>query len=167
MKSKGFTLIELIVVIGIMSVLTAVGLANYGAFIKKQAVQEEGKNFVSILRKAQSDASSGNAMSFCPSPTDSSDSALLGYDVEWISSSSYKVSVHCTNGNSKEQNSYSLDNRVKFDSFFSLTFLSPLGDISSDTYVRLVHSQDNCVDNAVVTITAGGGINVERQSAGC
>src|SRR3989344_4107193 len=95
MRSKGFTLIELVIVIGIMSVLTAVGLANYGAFIKKQAVQEEGKNFVSILRKAQSDAVTGNK----PSTTCGASDSLVGYRVNGVASTNtYTVSAICSDG---------------------------------------------------------------------
>lgn len=51
---KGFTLIELMVVVGIIIVLSGLALAGYYRFTQKQEADSEARNFVTIMRKVQS-----------------------------------------------------------------------------------------------------------------
>ena len=162
MRSKGFTLIELIVVIGIMSILTWQGLVNYGDFIKKQVVQEEGKDFVSILRKAQSDANTG----YKPSTTCGASDSLVGYRVVGaVLTNTYTVSAVCSNGVETVQNNYILDARVALSSNFDLTFLSPYGNSNNNYIICIAHAQNSSIKNSVISVTAGGGI--ELAAAAC
>ena len=56
---KGFTLIELVVVVGIISVITGFGVAGYNRFNDKKKVEQAAKELVSNLRFLQSNAISG------------------------------------------------------------------------------------------------------------
>ena len=162
MRSKGFTLIELIVVIGIMSILTWQGLVNYGDFIKKQVVQEEGKDFVSILRKAQSDANTG----YKPSTTCGASDSLVGYRVVGtVSTNTYQVSAVCSDGVETVQNNYTLDSRLALSINFDFTFLSPYGNSNGSYTICIAHAQDSSIENSVISVTAGGGI--ELAAAAC
>ncbi|NCN59027.1 hypothetical protein COW99_02965 [Candidatus Roizmanbacteria bacterium CG22_combo_CG10-13_8_21_14_all_38_20] len=162
MKLTGFTLIELIIVIGIMSILTWQGLANYGAFIKKQVVQEQGKDFVSILRKAQSDANTG----YKPSATCGASDSLVGYRVNGVASTNtYTVSAICSDGVETLQKSYEFDSRIELSTNFDLTFLSPYGNSNNNYTICIAHAQDSSIKNAIVSVTTGGGI--ELTAAAC
>jgi len=55
-KSLGFTLIELIVTIGIMAILSGLGLVAYNQFNRKQAVVSAARMVISDLRLTQSKA---------------------------------------------------------------------------------------------------------------
>ena len=55
----GFTLVELLVVVGIISVVTGFGVASYNRFNDKQKVEQAAKELVSNLRFLQSNAISG------------------------------------------------------------------------------------------------------------
>jgi prepilin-type N-terminal cleavage/methylation domain-containing protein len=54
MEKRGFTVIELSVVVGIMTMLTAVVFSNFPKFNRQLAVQREANKLAIILRKAQS-----------------------------------------------------------------------------------------------------------------
>lgn len=156
MKSKGFTLIELIVVIGIMSLLASVGLVSYGNFTKKQIVQEEARKFVSVLRKAQNDAITGNKPSTCGDAD-----SLVGYRVTGsVATNSYEVYSVCSDGVSTLQKNYPLDSRVSFTSNFDVTFLSPYGNSTGNSTISFIYTQNTCIENAQVEITSGGGIKL-------
>ncbi len=53
MKHKGFTLMELIVVISIMILLSGMGLAAYFRFSQRQAAMNDARNFATTLRRVQ------------------------------------------------------------------------------------------------------------------
>ncbi|GEM_PF-5529324 len=51
--SKGFTLIEMTVTVGVLIILTSIGMAAYNNFLKRQAVDQAAKELISNLKKAQ------------------------------------------------------------------------------------------------------------------
>lgn len=53
MKQKGFTLMELLVVITIIIVLSGMGLAAYFRFSQRQAAMDDARNFTTTLRRVQ------------------------------------------------------------------------------------------------------------------
>lgn len=56
---SGFTLIELLVVITIMALVGAYALSNFGSFGKDQKLKNDALDVLSLLRLAQSNATSG------------------------------------------------------------------------------------------------------------
>jgi Tfp pilus assembly protein FimT len=50
---RGFTLIELTVIVVITTILTSIGMAAYNNFLKRQAVDQAAKELISNLKKAQ------------------------------------------------------------------------------------------------------------------
>lgn len=70
----GFTLIELIVVAGIISLLTGIGVASYNSFNENQRVEQAAKQLVSNLRLAQSNTVSGLKAEGCGEQT------LIGWE---------------------------------------------------------------------------------------
>lgn len=59
MRSAGFTLIELLVVISIISILSVVGFVNFKGFSEDQATDKAVGQIQTLLRLAQSNATSG------------------------------------------------------------------------------------------------------------
>src|SRR4030042_4548027 len=74
-SSRGFTLIELIVVFSILSVLSAAGLASFVTYSRTQAVTNERNNLILILNVAKARAQSQIKPSSCSTQT------LRGYEV--------------------------------------------------------------------------------------
>lgn len=56
MKSKGFTLIEILIAIVIFSILTAVVIADFSLFSKRSSVDQDTQEFAEVLKLAQSKA---------------------------------------------------------------------------------------------------------------
>ena len=56
---RGFTLIEILVVVGIMAVLTAVGVASYNTIGDRAKAQQTAQLIATHLRSAQKDADAG------------------------------------------------------------------------------------------------------------
>ena len=63
--SRGFTLIELIVVIGISMVMVGGAVAGYNNFNHRQQIIQSGKQFGSVIREAQKRASVGDKQAVC------------------------------------------------------------------------------------------------------
>lgn len=62
---RGFSLIELLITVAIISLLTGLTMAGYGAFNKKQTVKTEAYKLASNLRLAQQKAISGEKPAGC------------------------------------------------------------------------------------------------------
>jgi len=68
MKSKGFTLVELMVVIAVMSVLLTVGIPSFTFMIKTNSVNTERDNLFNSLVYARTEAiTRGETISICKS----------------------------------------------------------------------------------------------------
>lgn len=63
----GFTLVELLIVISIIGILSAVGLASYVNFSRNQLVAQAARKIAQDLRLAQSLASNNQKPESCPS----------------------------------------------------------------------------------------------------
>ncbi len=68
-RRSGFTLIELILVMGVLATLAAIVVPTLGAFLKGQDISSEGKRFVALTQFAHSEAiSSGVAQTLWLDP---------------------------------------------------------------------------------------------------
>lgn len=76
---KGFTLIELMVVIGITVLLSGSGIAAYNRFNSRQLVRREGAAATDLLRLAQTKALTGDK----PAGGACEGANLDGYRVRW------------------------------------------------------------------------------------
>ena len=76
---RGFTLIELMVVIGITVLLSGSGIAAYNRFNNRQLVRREGAAATDLLRLAQTKALTGDK----PAGEACASANLDGYRVRW------------------------------------------------------------------------------------
>lgn len=93
MRHKGFTLLELLISIGIISVIIAIGSLGYRDFSRRQSISASTKQLVSDLRLAQQYALSGYKPTGCSG-------TLERFEFVRLSNTSYKIQVRCTTGTS-------------------------------------------------------------------
>lgn len=105
-RSDGFSLIELLVVVGIITVLARSALVNYNAFNDTQKTRQAALTIKNNLRFAQSRAYNGEK------PT-SGCTELLGYRVTFTATS-YTMQAQCTEGVAGSQQSVSFDSGLSF-----------------------------------------------------
>ena len=79
---RGFTLIELVVVMGITILLSGAGIAAYNQFNNRQRVRSGGAGLTDLLRLAQNRALTGEK----PTGGACASSALDGHQVRWTGS---------------------------------------------------------------------------------
>lgn len=95
MKSKGYTLIEILIAVSIIGLLFGVGYANYRDFSRRQSALSILKNIQGDLRLAQQLALSGQKPddTNCDSPN-----TLSGYSFGVLSATSYEIRPVCSGG---------------------------------------------------------------------
>lgn len=91
---RGYTLIEVLIVLSVMGVLFGIGYAGYRDFSRRQEISGIAKSIEGNLRKAQQNALSGVKpdVLVCKSQT------LVGYDFYMVSGSEYQIRANCTGG---------------------------------------------------------------------
>jgi prepilin-type N-terminal cleavage/methylation domain-containing protein len=149
-KKNGYSLIEIIVVVGIIGILTAVGVAAYNRMNMEFQVEAEAKRAAVMLRRWQKDADSGVG-SPCSDGT-----AYEGIRVVFTSTQ-VSGSIVC-GGTLIPVDTILFENGVEFvDSDTTLTFL-PIGggvDAASLTFGKgSIEYQ--------VSVSAAGGIGVRK-----
>lgn len=107
----GFTLIEMVVVVGLMGLLLGGSIVGYRKFNDRQLVIQAGKEFISVLRTAQKRASVGDKPDVVGC---NGGQTLDGYRVQALSDeSTYTLSAVC-DGSSVSTQSYSIASAVIF-----------------------------------------------------
>jgi len=88
---RGFTLIELLVAVGIMAVVTGIGLTRIGDFGAEKRVAEEANKLAADLRWSRTAAQNGLHAGDCTS------GVYGGIKVD-VSTNSYTMTVQCAGG---------------------------------------------------------------------
>lgn len=88
---KGFTLIELIVVIGVILIISVITILNYNSYTDKQRVKQAGLTLRSDLRLARTKATSGQKSTRCDDTT-----TLESYDMQFLADCSGKGPCYAT-----------------------------------------------------------------------
>ena len=122
---KGFTLIELMVVISITAILGALGIAGFSSYSQAQVIQTATNEVTTMLNLAKSRSQSQIKLG---SACDSDLKILKGYSVD-ISGNSYTLTSHCLIGMSELTSiiqSKTLPRNVSFTSSTSPSFFFPV-----------------------------------------
>ncbi|MFH0863900.1 MAG: prepilin-type N-terminal cleavage/methylation domain-containing protein [Candidatus Gottesmanbacteria bacterium] len=91
MKNNGFTFIELIIAIVIVSILSSFGYAKYTDFNKRQILKSSALNLITHIRQAQEKAMAVEKPSLnCQK--------LVGYEVYFSNVTTYSIRAQCDNG---------------------------------------------------------------------
>jgi len=138
--SKGFTLVELIVVFSVVAIITSAGLASFAAYGNQQSLQIAGADVLSFLQTARSRAISQIKPSSCAAAT------LDSYDVTFtVPGSDYALNAVC-DGAEFPIGTKTLPSKLQFKS-------------GSDTKISF-QVLDGTANNSTVTIiNRSGGIS--------
>lgn len=96
-NSKGYTLIELMVVITIIGIVFSAGFAGYRDFSRRQAVAGVTKSILSDLRNAQQLALTGQKPTLDYLGNAVTCTRLSGYTFTRTSATNYQVTANCLN----------------------------------------------------------------------
>lgn len=151
-KNSGFTLLELVVVAGLMVLLTTASVAGYRTFNTRQIVITTGKEMLVDLRQAQAKMTAGiKKAPGCES------ARLVGYRVQTTAAlTGYTLAeVYQTNcysgGPTYQTEAVTLPTGLRFANAFSVTFLGLSGGATfsgaSPLTLRLCNS--NCGSGAL------------------
>jgi len=153
MRQKGFTLIELMVVISVTAVLGTLGIAGFVNYNRVQAVQVSANDLATILNLARSRALSQVKLgATCKTQT------LEGYSVETFSNNSYSLKIYCPRPVSQELDKKTLPQGITFKSS-PTTFFFPVLTGGVETGGKIVIT--NSVTDKTITINSLGGVAVQ------
>lgn len=136
-KSSAYTLIELIVVIGIMAVIMGLGLAGWTNYQNKEKLRAETQEVISWLRKMQTKASQGEKPSAnCPT--------LDYYEINH-SNGSLEANVYCLDESGVAVNlgtagSVTVEKEVSLDLSSSFVFHSNTGVTGQSRTINLTYA---------------------------
>lgn len=150
---KGFTLIELMIVLSITAVLGTMGAAGFLTYNKIQVLQSSASNIVTMLNLAKSRAQSQVKLG----PSCGSESQIQGYSVDLIDSKSYKLVSHCSGG-SNDLNKTILPQNVNFKSpdTSPTSFFFPVQTGGVETSGKIVISDSDGKTRTIIVNSLGG-----------
>jgi prepilin-type N-terminal cleavage/methylation domain-containing protein len=135
---KGFTFIELIIVVAIMLVLSVAIIANYNSYTDRERVRQTGLTIKSDLRLVASKVNAGVKSAACIT--------LVSYDVSFTTActggqSCYTITPRCSNGLlSGEQTKVSIPKELQIQSANQTIRFLPLSagtDLTTDAIITL------------------------------
>ena len=148
--SKGFTLVELLVVLIILGVLTTLGITTYNRFHEGQVLVLATRKLKSNLQAAQTKAMTNKQpLSGCTN--------FSGYSVIF-EDSSYRIAASCDEGEIDPE-TFSLPNNIVLNSgASSVLFKVRPGGTNLASDLSLEYAHETTGDTISVTITSTGEI---------
>lgn len=167
-KSKGFTLIEIIVVFSVIAIISTVGIAAFVSYSKTQALQASYLDFINTLNKAKAYSLSQVKPTRCDQNLLNGYDVVLNYSSDQTSQDSYSLYVRCGDQDQEPPlKTAKLPQTVRFNPIFTTYqnyFFPILSNTLTPASIRIQRyengsfsdcllSADNCRD---VIIDSGG-----------
>ncbi len=143
--SRGFTLIEIVVICAIFFIVTTVGMVSFTQFTSSQTLQSSSQDIISILNTARINAVTQTMPGACTQQ-------LQRYSVKFIPPITYEMWAYC-NGTGSVLKNQKLPDGVTFNTGTSaeITFLVASGLSSGGT----INLKDASSTRSVQVDTAG------------
>lgn len=154
-KSRGFTLIELMVAISITAVLGTLGIAGFINYNKVQVLQTSASEVVTMLNLAKSRAQSQiKPSSLCPEPNN-----LNGYTVVIDAPLIYRLELNCSDGSHPviEEQNKELPTSLNFNSDISFFFPVQTGVVQASGPLTI---SDSGGKTKTISVNSLGGVIV-------
>lgn len=177
MKTYGYTLIELIVVVGVIVVLATVGIAGYNTFNQSQTLEQAALNVENALRTAQNKALAGEKLckdvlgnNICqvdPGCGDNNDRVLDDWSIIITNNTTYNLRISCGLGAGLYTlKTSTLPTNMQFTTSPQTISFKPLGQRSTAaSTIRIKHtgfSPLNCFD-IIISVTG----EIRRNNISC
>ena len=168
MSKNGFTFIELLITIVIMSILFTVGFSNFRGFASRQKIEAVTREIKADLRLAQQEAVAGKkpidevtgtTIAVCDS---ASNYVLQGYRFTYIDSTSYSIDVICSGGTAVIKTISLAERYPDIALSFSSFIFNALADGVSSNQTISIQELDGggaVVTTRQIAITTSGQIN--------
>lgn len=151
----GFTLIEFVIVFGIIGVMSGLALAHFNKFSDDTQLQNEARIFANSLSLAQKKGTAGDDMGCAiqPIPTPN----LVGYRINMNSATTYRLQRECQSGVVTPLQSYTIGypniNIIPAPGASTITFKILSNGIipAAGTSIRVKHIVKNRCINIVVS----------------
>ncbi len=148
--TRGFTLLELLVVVSILVMIFGVAIASFNSFNRRSRLQQAALNFKSALRFAQTRAISAEKPS-------GGCTTFVGMRVAFPGAGSYTIDHECTEGTVGTVETTTLPSGITFVSIptaFTFQTLPRLTTLVSDQTIRMT----NTVETYAIRIATNGDI---------
>jgi len=158
MKSKSFTLIELIIIVGIVAVLSGIFLGYYNNFSEEKKLDEGVKKLIDVLNLARTKSL---AADLSPQTTCTN---FAGYKIEFIGNTYdliFCCNSSCTGGGRIKIQSYGLPSSVSFLSSSTISF-KPLSGETSQATTTITLKNTNINQCYQVTVQASGLVDFNK-----
>ena len=160
----GFTFIEILVVITVISILSGIGIAGFVSFSRSQTLNTAVNDVISVLNLAKSRSGSQVKPDYLCLNTDT----LSGYEVKIsVATPNYEMDVRCTRGGISlilpPVLSKKLPNGYSFDSTSGTSFFFPLligGVVRTGGTTIII--KDAYGSSKTITVDASGNITVSN-----
>lgn len=154
---SGFTLLELIIVVIIITTFVGLSIANYNRFNEEKKLEEQTKQLIDVLDLASKKASSGDIPTSC--------SSFEGYEVQ-TTASSYSF-YRCCDGNCTLVRTYTLP--TNFSLSVRTVRFKPLSrgtDLINNATLKIKNSFiSKCID---ITVSPAGIVSEgNKYTGGC
>ena len=176
-KNKGFTIVELMVVVAIISVLATVGIINYNKSRDKRELAMSAEQLAAVIRDARTISQTGEMFEMVSGVGLSRPKKGVGVYImsinEYIlfaNQADLSTSWRYETGSDYSIRSYELPSRVQFFSdisadgsqILSSYLFTPAGEsyFPDDKYIKLVSKRDSSLTKCVKTAGATGNIEV-------
>lgn len=166
MKTYGYTIVELLVVVTVLVLLTSFGLAGYNTYNQNETLNQAALSVESALREAQNRALTGekvcknslgaNVCQVDPGCGDNNDKVLTDWSVVITNNTTYTQQINCASTTSQTK-SATLPLNIQFKvigSFPQTVSFLPLGQRSAAaSTITIKHTGlSQCID-VFVTVT--------------
>lgn len=153
-KLRGFTLIELMVVLSVMAFLGTLGIAGFTTYNQIQILQSATNDVAAVLNLAKSRAQSQvKPFALC-----SSSETLAGYKVEILAPKNYTLYLRCSGNDRKvEEEAKALPSNVSFKASISFFFPIQTGGVQAAGQIII----SGYGHNKTVTVNSLGGVSIQ------
>jgi prepilin-type N-terminal cleavage/methylation domain-containing protein len=152
MRFKGYTLIELLIVMTISIIVFTVGFAGYRDFSRRQTLGGISKQIKADLRTAQQLATSGQK------PKGVTCSRLVSYEFFRVNSYQYQLAANCDNNGTPARHSIK---DVNLTNDISFTSTATGADISNPISFKVLGQGTNLISDVTLTINFNKTTNSE------
>jgi len=170
LNSQGYTLIEIVIVLGIITILSGFGIAKYNAYNQQLILKNQAKKLADVFELTKKKAMSSELIvtPFVTPPTYCTN--FIGYQIE-IAPLFYKLEYGCNGVYSTIVQTYDFPTNISATQGTGIFTFSPLGTGTNLTInsIRLKNSKIDDINHQCIDISISpiGIVNINETLISC